>query len=206
MAAISNQKKNTYLGQINWTGPFNPPLNNGTTLGLTTKGDLLVSNGTNASRLAVGADTFVLTADSSQTLGEKWAPVTNFSTRANGFLWSNAGASVSQSTTTNVSTVVLWGTNTGETISPATKTGMYQINYVVKWAAFAGSKQAYVTINGSQQGPGTELQAATTGSCSESLVIPVNNGQTIALEVKQTSGGNQNITFARMDWVFLGLQ
>ncbi len=41
---------------------------------LTTKGDLLVGHGGNvSSRLGVGADTFVLTADAAQTNGVKWA-------------------------------------------------------------------------------------------------------------------------------------
>jgi hypothetical protein len=39
----------------------------------TTKGDLLVDNGTNVIRLAVGTDTHVLTADSAQVAGIKWA-------------------------------------------------------------------------------------------------------------------------------------
>lgn len=39
----------------------------------TTKGDLLVDNGTNVIRLAVGANTQVLTADSAEVSGIKWA-------------------------------------------------------------------------------------------------------------------------------------
>lgn len=39
----------------------------------TTKGDLIVHNGTNHIRLAVGTDTQVLTADSAQANGVKWA-------------------------------------------------------------------------------------------------------------------------------------
>lgn len=40
---------------------------------LTTKGDLLVHNGTKEIRLAVGTNDYVLTADSAQTEGVKWA-------------------------------------------------------------------------------------------------------------------------------------
>ena len=44
---------------------------------LTTKGDLIVSDGTDNVRLAVGTNNYVLTADSAQTSGVKWAAVTS---------------------------------------------------------------------------------------------------------------------------------
>ena len=48
---------------------------------LTTKGDLYVY-GSTGTRLPIGADTYVLTADSTQTLGMKWAPSTGSSNGA----------------------------------------------------------------------------------------------------------------------------
>lgn len=42
---------------------------------VTTKGDLLTHNSTVPARLAIGSDTTLLVADSTQTTGIKWAPV-----------------------------------------------------------------------------------------------------------------------------------
>jgi hypothetical protein len=54
----------------------------------TTKGDLIVSNGTDNVRQAVGTDTYVLTADSTTATGIKWAAS------------SGAGATITNDTTT----------------------------------------------------------------------------------------------------------
>ena len=54
----------------------------------TTKGDLIVSDGTDNVRLPVGTDNYVLTADSTQTSGIKWA------------LASGSGATITNDTTT----------------------------------------------------------------------------------------------------------
>ncbi len=54
----------------------------------TTKGDLIVSNGTDNVRQAVGTDTYVLTADSTTATGIKWVPS------------SGSGATITNDTTT----------------------------------------------------------------------------------------------------------
>lgn len=41
----------------------------------TTKGDLVAFNGTDVARLGVGTNNYVLTADSAQTIGLKWAAI-----------------------------------------------------------------------------------------------------------------------------------
>lgn len=51
-----------------------------TALGLTTKGDILVRNATTVTRLAVGANNTVLTADSTVAEGVKWGSATSSST------------------------------------------------------------------------------------------------------------------------------
>jgi hypothetical protein len=54
----------------------------------TTKGDLITSNGTDNIRLAVGTDTYVLTADSAVAAGVKWAAAGGGNITALG-LWEN---------------------------------------------------------------------------------------------------------------------
>lgn len=51
----------------------------------TTKGDIVVNNGTSSVRVAIGSDNQVLTADSSQATGLKWASVSTVTVPSNGF-------------------------------------------------------------------------------------------------------------------------
>lgn len=73
----------------------------------TTKGDLIVYNGTDNVRQAVGADNYVLTADSAQATGVKWAPA------------SGSGLTISNDTTT--------ATNVYPTFAAATSGAMSTI-------------------------------------------------------------------------------
>lgn len=57
----------------------------------TTKGDLIVDNGTNNVRLGVGLDTYVLTADSTTATGVKWAAAAGGGSNITGQgLWENS--------------------------------------------------------------------------------------------------------------------
>jgi len=57
----------------------------------TTKGDLIVDNGTNNVRLAVGTNTYVLTADSTTATGLKWAAPSGGSSNITALgLWENS--------------------------------------------------------------------------------------------------------------------
>lgn len=73
----------------------------------TTKGDLIVNDGSDNIRLAVGTNNYVLTADSAQASGVKWAAVA-------------AGTTVSDDTSTNASYYPTFATATSGTFSTAT--------------------------------------------------------------------------------------
>lgn len=91
----------------------------------TTKGDLIVNNGTSNIRQAVGADTYVLTANSSAATGISWAPasgsgatITNDTTTAtNVYPTFAAATSGSLSTIYTGNTKLLYKPSTGELTS-----------------------------------------------------------------------------------------
>ena len=92
----------------------------------TTKGDLIVSNGTDNVRQAVGTDTYVLTADSTTASGIKWAAssgsgatITNDTTTATNLYPTFAAATSGSLTTIYTSNAnYLYKPSTGELTSP----------------------------------------------------------------------------------------
>ena len=92
----------------------------------TTKGDLIVSNGTDNVRLAVGADTFALVADSTAATGVKWAAagaaltITNDTTTATNLYPTFLTATSGTATTLYTGNAkLLYKPSTGELTSPA---------------------------------------------------------------------------------------
>lgn len=108
----------------------------------TTKGDLIVSNGTDNVRQAVGTDTFVLTADSTTATGVKWAAgggggsitISNDTTTATNLYPTFAAAtSGSMSTIYTGDAKLLYKPSTGELTSPevVASNGMFVNNQTI---------------------------------------------------------------------------
>ena len=107
------------------------------------KGDLVVGSATNdAGVLAVGTNTHILVADSTETLGMKWAAPASGST----FVGASVSNSTTQAISNNTHTAVLWdteqfdtdafhstATNTSRFTIPAGKGGKYLFNCSVRW-------------------------------------------------------------------------
>ena len=121
---------------------------------LTTKGDVWGYSTLDA-RIPVGANNTVLTADSAQALGVKWA--TPSSTASGCYVYMNA----SQSIATGTTTTLLWSSETYDTDSyhstssntgrlTVPSAGKYLITGIITWAANASgnTRDIYLVKNG----------------------------------------------------------
>jgi hypothetical protein len=91
----------------------------------TTKGDLLVNNGTSNTRLAIGADGYILTADSAQPTGIKWAA--NTGSGSVSLVTTQLVLSNLPVTTNMVTPIILHDV----TSTPTTGTYLFQYNFSV---------------------------------------------------------------------------
>ena len=125
------------------------------------KGDLLVGTADNTiGRLAVGTNNYVLTADSNETSGLKWAAAAGGTPTFVGCsLYKSANQSINNTTTT----VVTWNsevfdtdafhdtsTNTERITIPSGKDGKYQLIWIIEFPANGnGQRSASLRKNGS---------------------------------------------------------
>ena len=171
------------------------------------KGDLVVGTGADTfSRLAAGTNTYILTADSAEATGLKWAaPAAGGSTFVGCSLTKSANQSISNTTNTAItfdteledtdsfhSTV----TNTSRITIPAGKAGFYLISGQINYASNAtGVRHGNIYKNGSLLSAAWLMGATngdwTGGSVSQIVELAVNDY--VELFAYQNSGGNLNI-------------
>ena len=180
---------------------------------LTTKGDLYTFS-TSDARLGVGANNTVLTADSAEATGLKWATPASGSTFSGCSLTANTGTSVSNNTTT----LINWNTeefdtngyhdnstnNTRITI-PAGKAGKYLISGFILFSNnTSGYRRLVVKKNGSDirelgaNTPSTNSFAAIT--CS--LIVDCAVNDYIEWAAYQTSGSTLTVELGGANSVF----
>ncbi len=150
----------------------------------TTKGDLIVENGSNAVRLGVGSNNSVLVADSAQSSGMKWEDRTN--------------SSSTQSSTTNTSTTNSSYTQLNSmTVTPAA--GTYLVTFSASgWNTDDNKTMNYAIFNDGTMTGHTErvmniekMKKSRTSMHTQSIET-VNGSQTIEVKFK-TNGGSFNV-------------
>jgi hypothetical protein len=172
---------------------------------LTTKGDLIVATGSGTFiRQGIGANGTVLTADSAEADGVKWA--------AAGTPFSGAAGEMTSSTTApnNTNTVVAFGgelwdtdnyhdntTNNSRFTIPTGKDGYFLINAKVKIQnSTSGSYQDFRIQKNGSVAQTTAVPAQKVGSetfASISAVFPGVAGDYFELSFIQNSGGNLDV-------------
>lgn len=113
----------TYINNTLLAGSVNKYIN---------KGDILVHDGTNLQALAVGTDTFILTADSSQATGVKWAAPGASTLTTNGdILFYNSGLQRLPIGTTGQLLTVTAGLPAWSSNAPA---GVVPVGGIILWS------------------------------------------------------------------------
>jgi hypothetical protein len=179
-------------------------LTNGMATIIDAKGDLVGGTGADAfARLAVGANGTVLTADSVETTGLKWAtPSAGGST----FKGASVYNSVNQSTSNGTLTIATFdtenfdtdgfhstSTNTGRMTIPVGLGGKYLVTFNMKWtgAASATARVAYLRKNAGSLGDFIFQNSVNAPAIwSRSAIVNLAEGDYIYLEIYQESGGS----------------
>jgi hypothetical protein len=191
----------------------------GGSIPLTTKGDLLGYD-TAIARIPIGTNNQVLTADSAQALGLKWATPSApaysgcAATNSSDYTISNG---VYTALTFNTERFDTDGyhdtsTNTSRFTVPAGKAGKYLFSGNISFDSNGtGVRAAYIYKNGSFTRNGSEMIMSGTASgvtCAFAHVIDLVVGDYLEARALQTSGGNLSVvmgnTGTTVEFTFMG--
>jgi hypothetical protein len=196
-------KRNAYFQVINYE-TLNPSVF--ASLPLTTKGDIL-GYSTEPTRIPVGADDTILTADSTLPAGAGFKaltlpPITQFDL---GWTWCAAYRSSALAIPNATNTNIGWTTTATGSASAVTlpETGVYFFTGRVTWSPNSSGTRyliLYSNTNGAldqaeNQPVNNTNNFAQTLTCIRTLTA----GDTVALRVRQTSGGSLDVIATSAD-------
>lgn len=176
----------------------------------TTKGDIIVHNGSDNIRIAVGTDTHVLTADSTQASGVKWAAAGSGSAR---FFYVGYDTNARTATTYMFptgycvnSTVACSTAQSADTRALVPVSGnVTNLRGVFETTQGAGDTCTVTVAVGADMatGPSGTALACTIGdgqnSCTDSSTVAVSAGNSIEVQMVETAG---TCTTGGMWWSF----
>lgn len=175
----------------------------GVSIPLTTKGDLFGFDTANA-RVPIGSNGTVLTADSTQALGLKWAAPASGSTFVGCSLYKSGTQTISNATRTALSfdteeydTDAFHDntTNNSRITIPSGKAGKYLFTATVGMAAGANEREMTLFKNGTILKIMSQVYASTGGGFYQnaSCVLNLSVGDYVQLYFYQGSGGNLSV-------------
>jgi hypothetical protein len=170
------------------------------------KGDLIAGTGADAfSRLAVGTNNYVLTADSAEATGIKWAALP---AATPSFVGCVLVDSTTQSIPNNTTTAITWDseqldtngfhstvTNTSRITIPSGKAGKYLIIGQISWDAnTTGYRNTHLDLNGVNVRINAMQAVANYPSQQiQSAILNLTVGDYLEMATEQNSGGARDI-------------